>query len=94
MKIKKYEKRNKYLDLAREFLKKQWNMKMVLIPIVNRELGTIPKSLEKREEDLEIRGQMETIETTALLRSARILRRVLETLGDSLSLYLQWKTVS
>ena len=30
-------------------------------------------------EDLEIRGQVKTIETTALLRSDRILRKVLET---------------
>ena len=30
-------------------------------------------------EDLKIRGQAETIQSTALLRSARILRRVLET---------------
>ena len=34
-------------------------------------------------EDLEIRGQEETIQTTAFLRLARILRRVLETWGDS-----------
>ena len=40
-------------------------------------------------EDLEIRGRMETIQTTALLRSARILRRVLETGEDLLSLKLQ-----
>ena len=33
-------------------------------------------------EDLEIRRWMETIQNTALLRSARILRRVLETWGD------------
>ena len=30
----------------------------------------------------------------ALLRTARILRRVLETWGDLLSLRLQWKTIS
>ena len=37
---------------------------------------------------------METTQTTALLRSARILRRVLETWGDLLSLKLQWKTIT
>ena len=36
-------------------------------------------------EDLEIRGGVETIQTTALLRSARILRRVLETCCHSKS---------
>ena len=37
---------------------------------------------------------IETIQTTTLLRTARILRRVLETWGDLLSLQLQWKTIS
>ena len=54
-------------------------MKMTVIPIVIGTLGTIPKSFVKGLEDLKIRGQEETIQTTALLRSARILRRVLET---------------
>ena len=40
------------------------------------------------------RKKVETIQTTALLRSARILRRVLETWGDLLSLKLQWETIS
>ena len=42
-------------------------------------LDTIPKGLVKGLEELEIKGQVETIQTTALLRSARILRRILET---------------
>ena len=54
-------------------------MKVTFIPIVDGALGTIIKRLVKRLKDLEIRGRVETIETTTLLRSARILRRVLET---------------
>ena len=69
---------DKYLDLARE-LKKLWNMRVKVIPIVVCALGTVPIKLEKRLEDLEIRGRIETIQTTALLQSARILKRVLET---------------
>ena len=53
----------------------------------------ITKGLLKGLEDLEVGGQVETIQTTALLRTARILRRVLETWGDLLSLRLQWKTI-
>ena len=49
------------------------------IPIVIGALGMVPKGLERSLEELEIRGRIETIQTTALLRSARILRRVLET---------------
>ena len=67
------------MDLARELKKKLWNMKVTAIPIVTSALGTVPKGLVKGQEDLEIRGKVETIQTTAILRSARILRRVLET---------------
>ena len=59
--------------------KKLWNMKVTVIPIVVGVLGTIPKGLVNGLEELEIRGQEKTIHFTALLRSARILRRVLET---------------
>ena len=41
--------------------------------------GTVTKGLLKGLEDLKIGRQDETIQTTALLRTARILRRVLET---------------
>ena len=81
MKLKESEKWNKYLDLSRE-LKNLWNITVTVKPIVVRTLGTVPKGLIKRLEDLEIRGWVETIQITALLRSARILRGVLETWGD------------
>ena len=54
-------------------------IKVMVIPIVVGTFGTIPKGLVKGLENLEIRGQVETIQTTALLRSTRILKRVLET---------------
>ena len=91
--LKECEKKDKYLDLARE-LKKLWNMKVTIVPIVIGALGTITKGLLKGLEDLEVGGRVETIQTTAWLRTARILRRVLETWGDMLSLKLQWKTIS
>ena len=69
-------------------------MKVTIVPIVNGALGTIIKGLLKGLEDLEVGGRKETIQTTALLRTARILRRVLETWRDLLSLKLQWKTIS
>ena len=51
-------------------------MKVAIILIV---IGTLTKGLIQELEDLEIMGQVESIKTTALLRSARILRRILET---------------
>ena len=53
-------------------------MKVTVIPIVVGALGTISKGLVKELQDLEIREQEGTIQTTAFLRSARIQRRVLE----------------
>ena len=81
IKLKECKKMDKYLDLARE-LKKPWNLQVTIIPIVIGTFGTVTKGLLKGLEDLEFDGHLETIETTALLRTARILRRVLETWGD------------
>ena len=67
---------------------------MTIIPIVIGAFGTVTKGLLKGLEDLEVGGCVGTIQTTALLRTARILRRVLESWGDLLSLKLQWKTIS
>ena len=83
--LKKSEKKDKYLDLARE-MKKLWNIKVTIVPIVIGALGTITKGLLKGLEDLEVGRRVETIQTTALLRTVRILRRVLETWGDLVSL--------
>ena len=68
IKLKECEKKNKYLDVTRK-LKKLWNMKVTIIPIVTGAFGTVTKGLLKG---------LETIQTRALLRMARILRRVLE----------------
>ena len=61
-------------------------MKVTIIPIVIGAFGTITKGLLKGLEDLEVGGRVETIQTTALLKTTRILRRVLETWEDLLSL--------
>ena len=92
IKLKECEKKDKYFDLARE-LKKLWNMQVTIIPIVIGAFGTVTKGLLKGLEDLEIGGWVETIQTNTLLKTARILRRVLATCGDLLSLKLQWKTL-
>ena len=72
----------------------KWNMKETIVQIVIGAFSTITKGLLKDLEDLEVGERVETIQMIALLRTARILRRVLETWGDLLSLKLQWKTTS
>ena len=67
VKFKESGNKDKYLDLARE-LKKQWNMKVTVIPIIVGAPDTITKSLVKSLDDSEIRGPGETIQTATLLR--------------------------
>ena len=57
--LKESEKKDKYLHLAGE-LKKLWNVKVTIVPIVIGALGTITKGLLKGLEDLEIGGRTET----------------------------------
>ena len=53
VKLKESEKKDKYLDLARE-LKKQWNMKVMVILIIAGALGT--KGIVQGLKELKIRG--------------------------------------
>ena len=64
-------------------------MKVTVIPIVIGALGTVPKGLVSGLDKLKIGGRIETIQSAALLRSTGILRRVVETRGDLLSLGFQ-----
>ena len=52
---------------------------MTIIPIVIGAFGTVIKGSLKGLEDLEVGERVENIQTTILLRTARMLRRVLET---------------
>ena len=93
VKLRENKKRDKYLYLAWE-LQKLWNMKVMVIPVIIGTLDTVTKGLVPVLKNLEIRGRVETIQSTALFGLVRILRRVLETWGNLLSLRLQRKTIS
>ena len=77
-------------------------MKVAVILILIGVIGTVTQGLIQKLEDLERRGWVETIQTTALLGSARILKWVLEIWGDLLSqtpvkdhqLTLIWKSLN
>ena len=79
VKLKKCEKRDNYLDFSRELKKKLWNMKVTILSIVIGTFGTVTKGLIQGLDGLKITGRVDTVKTTTLLRSARILRKVLET---------------
>ena len=74
---KEVEKIEKYLDLARE-LKKVWNMKVTVVPLVVEALGTPAKALEKRLKTIGIETKINELQKTVLIHTSRILRKVLE----------------
>ena len=58
IKLKKGEKRDKYQDLPRE-LKKLWNIKVRVIPIVFEAIDRVTKGLVQGLEEFEIRERVE-----------------------------------
>ena len=64
--LKEIEKKDKYQDLTRE-LKKPWNMKVTVIPIIIGALGTVTKRLIQGLEDLEIRGRVKTTQNNSIV---------------------------
>ena len=88
VKMKESKKIDKFLDLARE-LKNLWNIRVMVIPIVVGTLGMVPKGLELRLGELEMRGRIETIQPTALL-SPGDLKRPAVTLIPVKTTILNW----
>ena len=84
---------NTYLEVAIE-LKKLCSMRVTVILVLVDALGTVPQGLVRGLDERWIRRKIETIQTTALVRSVKILRRVLETWGDLLLPRIQWKIIS
>ena len=80
---KELEKKEKYQDLARE-LKKIWNMKVPVTPVVIGTLGATPKKLKKGLQDLGIETKIVELQKSAKIHTARILRKVLAVLGGLL----------
>ena len=56
MKIKESQKKGNYLDLARE-LKKLWNIKVTVIPVVIGTLSTIPQGSVRRLEEFDFEDE-------------------------------------
>ena len=67
----------KYQDLATE-VRKIWNKRVKVIPIIIGALGTTLKQLRKRLEDISIEKKIVELQKSAILYSAKILRKVLE----------------
>ena len=74
---KETEKYEKYQDLARE-IKWIWKSRTNVVPVVVGALGSVSKKLAGHLEQLGIKDRTRTMQKSALLGSAHILRKVLE----------------
>ena len=75
---KEREKEEKYQDLKRE-IGRLWNLKKVeVVPVVIGALGSVTREFDRRIEKLGITFSVGVVQKTALLGTARILRKVLE----------------
>ena len=75
---KEQEKVEKYQDLKRE-IGRMWGIRKVqVVPVVIGALGSVPKGFDKWIEKLDIPCNIVDMQKTALLGTARILRKVLE----------------
>ena len=93
VKLNESEKRDKYLDFAWK-LKKLWNMKVISYTncywcswYSHQKTGTKTGGLENK-------GTGGHLQTTAKLRSGKILRGAIGTSGDLQSFKVYWKTNS
>ena len=78
--ISRQRKIENYQDPKRE-LQKLENLETSIVPTVIGTLGTIPKSLEKHPNELNVEVNISHMQTTVSLNSARIISKVLEFYG-------------
>ena len=76
-KEKKNEKVENCQNLARE-LRRMWEVKTIVVPIVVGVLGTVPLRLKDNLKEIEVDTSISLIQKSALLGSVRLLRKVLE----------------
>ena len=68
------DKMKKYQDLARE-LRKIWQVKVKVVPVMVGALCTIPKALGKHLDEIGTNVRIDLLQKAALLGTARILRK-------------------
>jgi hypothetical protein len=70
------EKILKYKDLTIE-IKRMWNVKTKVIPVIIGATGTISKSLRKYVSNIPGNHEVKELQKTAILDTAHVLRKVL-----------------
>ena len=74
---KEKDKIKKYQDLGRE-LQNIWNVTVKIVPLLVGSLGAIPKHFGNRLKHIGISAVTAQVQKTVLLKTARILRKVLK----------------
>ena len=74
---KEREKKEKYQDLKLE-LRRLWEMPVEVVPIIIGALGTIPKTLRRNLEELDVEVPPGLMQKSVLLETAHIIRRVMD----------------
>jgi len=74
---KEAEKKLKYNSLCIE-IKKMWNMKCTIIPIITGATGIVTRSLRKSLEAVPGKRSIDSLQKTAVLGTSHIIRKVLK----------------
>jgi len=67
----------KYKSLCTE-IQRMWNLKCTIIPVIIGATGIVTRSLTKHLEAVPGKHSIDSLQKTALLRTSRIMRKVLQ----------------
>jgi hypothetical protein len=81
---KEEEKKLKYNSLGTE-IQRIWNLKYTVIPVIIGVTGIVTKNLKKNLEAIRGKQSIESLQQTAVLGTAHIIRKVLQCRTGSLS---------
>ena len=71
------EKKLKYKSLCME-IKRMWNLKCTIIPIIIGATGIVPRNLKKNLEAVPGKHSIDSLQKTAILRTSHITWKVLQ----------------
>jgi hypothetical protein len=74
---KEAEKRLKYKGLCIE-IKRMWNLKSTIIPVIIGATGIVTRSLRKNLEAIQGKHSIDSLQKTAILGTSHIIRKVLQ----------------
>ena len=81
---KEAEKKFKYVSLGIE-IKRMWNLKCSITPVITGTTGIVTRSLRKNFEDIPGKHSLDSLQKTAMLGTSHIIRKLLQCETWSLS---------